>query len=132
MPAFAFRHVKELYPVFWSKSREMVERLKEASKSPVPTSETKNTASQDPEKSAADATVHAPGAVEVAKWSSRATLGIAILSYCGSLQIGLLADGDTFADLDVLATGLEDAFAELRKVADDSVRAAEEPLDGPR
>jgi len=59
-------------------------------------------------------------------------LGIAILSYCGSLQIGLLADGDTFADLDVLATGLEDAFAELRKVADDSVRAAEEPLDGPR
>lgn len=26
-PAFAFRHVKELYPVFWSKSREMVETI---------------------------------------------------------------------------------------------------------
>ena len=63
MPAFAFRHVKELYPVFWSKSREMVERLKEASNSSVPTSETKNAPGQDPEKSAADATVHAPGAV---------------------------------------------------------------------
>ena len=54
----------------------MVERLKEASNSSVPTSETKNAPGQDPEKSAADATVHAPGAVEVAKWSSRATLDI--------------------------------------------------------
>jgi hypothetical protein len=76
MPAFAFRHIKELYPVFWSKSRELVERLREASKSAVPTSEPKNAPGQDPEKSAADATVHAPGAVEVAKWSSRATLDI--------------------------------------------------------
>jgi WS/DGAT/MGAT family acyltransferase len=63
-------------------------------------------------------------------------LGVAILSYCGSLQIGLLADGDTFADLDVLATGLEDAFAELRKVADDASldasSAAEELIDEPR
>jgi len=76
MPAFAFRHVKELYPVFWSKSRELVERLREASTSSVPTSESHNATGQDPEKSAADATVHAPGAVEVAKWSSRATLDI--------------------------------------------------------
>ncbi len=59
-------------------------------------------------------------------------LGIAILSYCGALQIGLLADGDTFPDLDVLATGLEDAFAELRKAADDAVGASEEYLDEPR
>ena len=27
MPAFAFRHVKELYPVFWSKSSELVQAL---------------------------------------------------------------------------------------------------------
>jgi hypothetical protein len=62
-------------------------------------------------------------------------LGIAILSYCGSLQIGLLADGDTFPDLDVLATGLEDAFAALRKVADDASTArdvSEERVDEPR
>lgn len=76
MPAFAFRHVKELYPVFWAKSRELVERLREASKSTVATSEPQTTSGQDPEKSAADATVHAPGAVEVGKWSSRATLDI--------------------------------------------------------
>ena len=59
-------------------------------------------------------------------------LGIAILSYCGSLQVGLLADGDTFSDLEVLASGLEDAFAELRKVADDASAASEESLDEPR
>jgi hypothetical protein len=44
----------------------------------------------------------------------------------------LLADADTFSDLDVLATGLEDAFDELRKVADDAVSASEEYLDEPR
>jgi hypothetical protein len=76
MPAFAFRHVKELYPVFWAKSRELVEHLREASKSTVPKSESKGASGQDPEKSAADATVHAPGAVEVGGWSSRATLDI--------------------------------------------------------
>jgi len=27
MPAFAFRHIKELYPSFWSKSRELIETL---------------------------------------------------------------------------------------------------------
>lgn len=27
MPAFAFRHIKDLYPVFWSKSREMTQAL---------------------------------------------------------------------------------------------------------
>ena len=59
-------------------------------------------------------------------------LGIAILSYCGALHLGLLADGDTFADLDVLASGIEDAFAELRKAADDVVEAPEEPVDEPR
>jgi diacylglycerol O-acyltransferase / wax synthase len=62
-------------------------------------------------------------------------LGIAVLSYCGSLQIGLLADRDSFSDLEVLASGLQDAFAELRKVADDAAAeldasdAPEECLD---
>ena len=27
MPAFSFRHVKDLYPVFWSKSCELVETI---------------------------------------------------------------------------------------------------------
>jgi cytochrome P450 len=25
MPAFAFRHVKDLYPIFWNKAKEMTE-----------------------------------------------------------------------------------------------------------
>ena len=41
-------------------------------------------------------------------------LGIAILSYCGRLHLGLLADRDAFPDLDVLAQGMTDSFAELR------------------
>lgn len=46
-------------------------------------------------------------------------LGIAILSYCGRLHLGLLADRDAFCDLDVLAEGIVDAFAELRKRAEE-------------
>lgn len=30
MPAFAFRHVKDLYPVFWSKAAEGVEAMTES------------------------------------------------------------------------------------------------------
>jgi len=45
-------------------------------------------------------------------------LGIAILSYCGSLHFGLLADRDTFPDLDVLAAGIADAFTEMREHAE--------------
>jgi WS/DGAT/MGAT family acyltransferase len=56
-------------------------------------------------------------------------VGIAVLSYCGALHLGLLGDRDTVPDLDVLASGIEDAFAELRKAADD---ALEEHLDTPR
>ncbi len=44
-------------------------------------------------------------------------LGIAILSYCGSLHLGLLADRDRWPDLDVLEAGIDDAFTELHKLA---------------
>lgn len=43
-------------------------------------------------------------------------LGIAILSYCGQLHLGLFADRDSVPDLDVLATSLENAFVELQKI----------------
>jgi len=66
-------------------------------------------------------------------------LGIAILSYCGALHLGLLADRDTFPDLEVFASGIEDAFAGLRKAADDVANedvdassTPEEYLDEPR
>jgi hypothetical protein len=44
---------------------------------------------------------------------------VGILSYCGQLHFGLFADRDTWPDLSVLATGLEESFAELRKLADE-------------
>jgi len=49
--------------------------------------------------------------------SRNLNLGVAILSYCGSLSIGLLADRDRWDDLDVLAAGIDDSFAELTKLA---------------
>jgi cytochrome P450 len=57
MPAFAFRHIKDLYPVFWSKTAELVEALQaEVSKNPV---------------------------VEIGSWASRATLDIIGLAGMG-------------------------------------------------
>jgi cytochrome P450 len=54
MPAFNFRHVKELYPIFWEKSVEMVKAIEKS----FPTL-------------SSDATP-----VEVSEWASRATLDI--------------------------------------------------------
>ena len=58
MPAFSFRHVKDLYPIFWSKSAHLVKKLM---------------AEVDAQcKSSSEATV----VVDIAEWSSRATLDI--------------------------------------------------------
>lgn len=46
------------------------------------------------------------------------TVGVAILSYNGQLNLGLNADRDTCPDLGVLAEGMEKSFAELRHHAD--------------
>jgi cytochrome P450 len=53
-PAFNFRHVKELYPIFWSKSRKMVECIE-----------------SDLSKS-----TDAKPSIEVGEWASRAALDI--------------------------------------------------------
>lgn len=52
MPAFAFRHIKELYPGFWEKSKEMVDTI------------------------AQHITSTSSNVVEVGAWTSRATLDI--------------------------------------------------------
>jgi diacylglycerol O-acyltransferase / wax synthase len=49
--------------------------------------------------------------------SKNLSLGVAILSYCGHLHIGLLADRDQWADLEVLEAAVDDSFAELHKIA---------------
>lgn len=73
-------HVKDIYPTFWQKSREMTEVLSIATKS--------NTAEQveteeDEEKGITEKPQHAPGIVEVGNWTSRATLDIIGLAGMG-------------------------------------------------
>jgi len=58
LPAFAYRHIKELYPIFWSKSAELVQALSGL---------------------LSDATSSSPGpsvTVEISQWITRATLDI--------------------------------------------------------
>jgi WS/DGAT/MGAT family acyltransferase len=45
------------------------------------------------------------------------TVVVGILSYDGTMHFGLWADRDNFADLEVFAGGIDDAFAELLKLA---------------
>ena len=58
MPAFSFRHVKDLYPTFWSKSAHLVRNLMDEVGD-------RGSSSDDPTNS-----------VEISRWCSRATLDI--------------------------------------------------------
>ncbi|HXY93789.1 MAG TPA: wax ester/triacylglycerol synthase family O-acyltransferase [Acidimicrobiia bacterium] len=53
----------------------------------------------------------------VAPLSKNLTINIAVMSYCGELYFGLVGDGAAAPDLEVLAGGIEDAFAELYVLA---------------
>jgi diacylglycerol O-acyltransferase len=57
-------------------------------------------------------------AYPVVPLSHNLTIGVAVLSYRGQLHFGLHADADDAPDVGVLAAGLEQAFAELCKLAD--------------
>ncbi|KGO69212.1 Cytochrome P450 [Penicillium italicum] len=57
LPAFAYRHIKNLYPVFWDKSTEMVKRIEADLKSRKASGENDNT-------------------VQISNWATRATLDI--------------------------------------------------------
>lgn len=50
-------------------------------------------------------------------------LGVAVLSYCGNLHVGLLADRNQWPDLEILEAGIEDAFGALAKLARDKVES---------
>jgi WS/DGAT/MGAT family acyltransferase len=54
-------------------------------------------------------------------------LGVAAVSYDGLLTFGLNADRATVPDLDVLRDGIEEALAELRRLANRGSGAAEAP-----
>lgn len=65
MPAFAFRHIKELYPIFWSKSGELVQAMKVHGE----------TGSRDSDKPVSS--------IDVKDWASRATLDVIGLAGLG-------------------------------------------------
>ncbi len=49
--------------------------------------------------------------------SRNLTLNVTAMSYCGALHFGLIGDGASAHDLEVLAGGIEDGFAELHAAA---------------
>ncbi|MBK9180899.1 MAG: wax ester/triacylglycerol synthase family O-acyltransferase [Acidimicrobiales bacterium] len=63
--------------------------------------------------------------VPVVPLGGNLTVGVAILSYDGQLNLGLHADPDACGDLTVLAEGIEDGFAELAALASATTAAAE-------
>lgn len=71
MPAFSFRHIKELYPIFWAKSQEMVACIEAQLKKNAP-----------------------DNSVEIGEWISRATLDIIGLAGMGQ-DFNSLKDPDT-------------------------------------
>lgn len=75
MPAFSFRHIKDLYPTFWTKSRELVETLKE----------TVGHYDKDQAKMSS--------AIDVDAWVGRATLDIIGVAGLGK-DFGALASPD--------------------------------------
>lgn len=82
MPAFAFRHIKDLYPVFWRKSRDSVHAI------------TDFVDSESLKADSADAQNAKRTAVfEVGDWSSRATLDIVGTAGLGR-DFGSLRDPD--------------------------------------
>lgn len=85
MPAFAFRHVKDLYPIFWEKAREGVQAmtqqvLVDAAREPA-------AAAQDSEEAAPEPTA----CLEVGGWASRITLDIIGVAGLGR-DFGAIAD----------------------------------------
>ncbi|KAE8444589.1 hypothetical protein EG329_014420 [Mollisiaceae sp. DMI_Dod_QoI] len=85
MPAFAFRHVKDLYPTFWSKSREMVTAMTayiEAGGIPH---------DQLPDFQKGPEVKNDTAVLEAHEWASRATLDIIGVAGMGH-DFGAIAD----------------------------------------
>ncbi|KAI4164954.1 MAG: hypothetical protein LQ342_001587 [Letrouitia transgressa] len=88
MPAFAYRHIKDLYPIFWSKTSEMVKAIISAIHSQ------ESTPSLDITK--------APP-IEIGEWSSRATLDI----------IGVAGMGQDFGAIEDPMTELSTTYRKI-------------------
>ncbi|KAI1334015.1 cytochrome P450 [Xylariaceae sp. FL0016] len=82
MPAFAFRHIKDLYPVFWGKSREVVQAM------------TKDITSQASQSSLEIEKAEKSTVIEVGMWASRVTLDIIGIAGLGR-DFGAIKNPDT-------------------------------------
>ncbi|KAK8090095.1 hypothetical protein PG997_005056 [Apiospora hydei] len=72
MPAFAFRHIKDLYPVFWQKSREAIQAMTQELTEGV----SKLAAAQNGGAGVKSSIRKGWASFEVSDWASRATLDI--------------------------------------------------------
>ncbi|KAK8048549.1 cytochrome P450 [Apiospora phragmitis] len=72
MPAFAFRHIKDLYPVFWQKSREAIQAMTKDVNDGV----NKLAAAQNGVEGVETLIPKGWASFEVSDWASRATLDI--------------------------------------------------------
>jgi len=86
MPAFAFRHIKNLYPVFWDKSREAVLAMTAV----VKADSSKEGELQDARK---DTATSKDTVFDVLEWASRATLDIIGVAGMGQ-DFGAIRDPD--------------------------------------
>ncbi|KAK8126135.1 cytochrome P450 [Apiospora kogelbergensis] len=73
MPAFAFRHVKDLYPVFWHKSREAIQAM---TSEVTEGAKKQATAQKDTQRESETPRREGWASFEVSEWASRATLDI--------------------------------------------------------
>ena len=58
-------------------------------------------------------------------------LAIAIMSYNGGINFGLLADYDSMEDVDVIAEGIEESLAELDEIAKEKASEGTERAEAP-
>jgi len=99
LPAFAFRHIKDLYPIFWAMSKEAIECI--ASEAQVKIGKSKVTNGLEMPISS-DQSV-----IEVVKWWKRVTLDI----------IGLAGMGQDFQARKDEASPLYKAYREMSKMS---------------
>lgn len=93
LPAFAFRHVKNLYPIFWDKSREVVLAMTESIKAESAKVEAGQDEISDIEKTTLLEAKNT-SIMEVGGWASRATLDIIGIAGMGR-DFGAIRDPNT-------------------------------------
>ncbi|TVY21339.1 Cytochrome P450 monooxygenase FUM15 [Lachnellula arida] len=89
-PAFSFRHTKDLYPVFWDKSREVVQKMTEKVNSG---GDALQQDFKDPKDLAKSPVSDGTPVLEVGSWAGRATLDIIGVAGMGQ-DFGAIQDPD--------------------------------------